>query len=109
MHFILACSVFALAIFLERAINLRKGKIISAAFIEEVKQRDLLVSKDIRLDLPAGASQQVTGLRIIEEEKFDALPDEAILEWRQRGWLPLVYWHWLSIDNFLRLLKRSIA
>jgi hypothetical protein len=82
---------------------------ITQAFIEEVKQRDLLVSKDIRLDLPAGASQQVTGLRIIEEEKFDALPDEAILEWRQRGWLPLVYWHWLSIDNFLRLLKRSIA
>lgn len=38
MHFILACSVFALAIFLERAINLRKGKIISAAFIEEVKK-----------------------------------------------------------------------
>lgn len=38
MHFILACSVFALAILLERAINLRKGKIISAAFIEEVKK-----------------------------------------------------------------------
>ena len=38
MHFILACSVFALAIVLERAINLRKGKIISAAFIEEIKK-----------------------------------------------------------------------
>ena len=38
MHFILACSIFALAIILERAINLRKGKIISAAFIEEIKK-----------------------------------------------------------------------
>jgi len=82
---------------------------ITQAFIEEVKRRELLVSKDIRLDLPAGGGQQVTGLRIIEEEKFDALPDEAILEWRQRGWLPLVYWHWLSIDNFLGLLKRGCA
>jgi len=38
MHFILACSVLALAIILERAINLRKGKIISTEFIEEVKK-----------------------------------------------------------------------
>ncbi len=38
MHFILACSVLALAIILERAINLRKGKIISASFIEEIKK-----------------------------------------------------------------------
>ncbi len=38
MHFILACSVFALAIVFERAINLRKGKIISTAFIEEIKK-----------------------------------------------------------------------
>lgn len=38
MHFILVCSILALAIILERAINLRKGKIISAAFIEEIKK-----------------------------------------------------------------------
>ncbi|MFQ5917423.1 MAG: MotA/TolQ/ExbB proton channel family protein [Candidatus Binatia bacterium] len=38
MHIILACSIFALAIILERAINLRKGKIISASFIEEIKK-----------------------------------------------------------------------
>lgn len=38
MHFILLCSIFALAIILERAINLRKGTIISAAFIEEIKK-----------------------------------------------------------------------
>lgn len=38
MHFILACSIFALAIVFERAVNLRKGKIISTAFIEEIKK-----------------------------------------------------------------------
>lgn len=38
MHFILVCSILAIAIILERAINLRKGKIISAAFIEEIKK-----------------------------------------------------------------------
>jgi biopolymer transport protein ExbB len=38
MHFILLCSILALAIILERSINLRKGKIISAAFIEVIKK-----------------------------------------------------------------------
>lgn len=38
MHFILACSILALAIVLERAVNLRKGKIISTDFIEEIKK-----------------------------------------------------------------------
>ena len=79
------------------------------AFVEEIKRRDLLASKDFRLDLPAGGSQQVTGLRIIEEEKFDALPDEAILEWRRRDRLPLGYWHWASMDNFFTLPKRGGA
>lgn len=38
MHVILACSVLSGAIILERMINLRKGKIISTAFIEEIKK-----------------------------------------------------------------------
>jgi len=38
MHVILTCSILALAIILERTINLRKGKIISTAFIEEIKK-----------------------------------------------------------------------
>ncbi len=79
---------------------------VTNAFSEEIKKRDLLASKEIRLDLPGGGSQLLTGLRILEEEKFDALPDDVFLEWRRNGWLPLVYWHWVSMDNFLRLLQR---
>jgi hypothetical protein len=79
---------------------------VTIAFSEEIRERDLLGSKEIRLDLPGGGSQLLTGLRILEEEKFDALPDDVLLEWRRNGWLPLVYWHWISMDNFLRLLQR---
>ncbi len=38
MHVILACSVIAFAIIMERAVNLRKGKIISVNFIEQMKK-----------------------------------------------------------------------
>jgi len=80
---------------------------VTVAFVEEVKRRDLLGSKEIRLDLPGGDSQLLTGLRVVVEEKFNALPDDVILEWRRQGWLPLVYWHWASMDNFLRILQRG--
>ncbi len=79
---------------------------VTIAFSEEIKKRDLLASKEIRLDLPGGGRQLLTGLRILEEKKFNALPDDAFLEWRRNGWLPLVYWHWVSMDNFSRLLQR---
>ncbi len=80
---------------------------VTVAFVEEIKKRDLLGSKEIRLDLPGGGSQLLTGLRVLEEEKLNALPDDVFLEWRRQGWLAPVYWHWASMDNFLRLLQRG--
>ncbi len=80
---------------------------VTVAFVEEIRNRDLLGSKEIRLELPSGGSQLLTGLRVLEEEKFNALPDDVFLEWRRQGWLPPVYWHWVSMDNFLRLLQRG--
>jgi len=38
MHFITLCSVLALAIILERFVSLRKGKIISSRFLEEIRR-----------------------------------------------------------------------
>lgn len=38
MHFITLCSILALGVFLERLANLRKGKIISAQFLEEIRR-----------------------------------------------------------------------
>ncbi|MFQ5882420.1 MAG: MotA/TolQ/ExbB proton channel family protein [Candidatus Methylomirabilales bacterium] len=37
MHLITLCSVLALGVFLERLANLRKGKIISSQFLEEIR------------------------------------------------------------------------
>ncbi len=80
---------------------------VTNAFVEAVMARDLLESKEVRLDLPGGGSQLLTGLRVIAEQKFNALPDADFLEWREKGWLPLVYWHWASMDNFFRMVLRG--
>ena len=80
---------------------------LTMAFVDELKKRDLLEPREIRLDLPGGGRQLIRGLRVIEEGRFNSLSDEIILEWRHNGWLPLVYWHWASFDNFTRLIQRE--
>jgi hypothetical protein len=79
----------------------------TSAFVAELKARDMLERRNVQVDLPGGAHRQLTGLRIIGEKAFKDLPDEVWLEWRRRGWIGLVYWHWASMDNFTRISKRA--
>ena len=80
---------------------------ITTAFVDELKARDMLERRDVKLDSPESPQRQLSGLRIIKEEAFKALPDDVFLEWRRRGWIGLVHWHWMSLDNFLRMSKRG--
>jgi SapC len=45
------------------------------------------------------------GFQVIDGAKFNALPDDVFLEWRRRGWLPLVYCHFLSMDRWRDLAE----
>ncbi len=78
---------------------------LTQAFVDAIEKHSLLETKEIRLDLPKGQQQLLTGLRIIDEAKFNALPDEEFLSWRRQGWVAAVYWHWASMDNFRRMVR----
>ena len=80
---------------------------LTSAFVNELKSRDMLESRSVQLDLADGTRRRLKGLRIIGEKAFRELPDDVWLEWRHRGWISLVYWHWASMDNFIRLSKRA--
>jgi len=80
---------------------------LTAAFVDEIKSRDMLERRNVRVDLQGGTQRQLTGLRVISEKAFNALPDDVWLEWRRQGWVSLVHWHWASMDNFVRMSKRA--
>lgn len=42
----------------------------------------------------------LTGFTIIDEKKFNELPDDVFLEWRKRGYLGLVYSHFISLSRW---------
>ena len=69
-------------------------------FTATLEKYGLLVDNQAALTLTTGEKISLSGFRVIDEEKFTNLPDDVFLEWRKRGWIPLVYCHLLSMSNW---------
>lgn len=76
-------------------------------FAQAVQDAGLLVPNRAEITLPSGEKLAMGGFSVIDEEKFTALPDAVFLEWRKRGWLPLIHYHLLSASNWALLVQRS--
>jgi hypothetical protein len=70
------------------------------AFGEALEATGLLTPKRVDIQLPDGARMSLDRFRVIDEARFDALPDATFLNWRRRGWLGLVYAHFLSMRRW---------
>jgi hypothetical protein len=77
------------------------------AFVEAVLAQDLLVDQHADAQLDSGQALHLRGFKIIDRAKFDALPDEVVLDWHRKGWLALIHFHFLSLDRFADLLVRA--
>ncbi len=73
------------------------------AFCKALLECDVLVDQTITINLGEGQQAKFSGFRAIDEKKFAALPDEKFVEFRNQGWLPLVYAHFFSAAQVQRL------
>lgn len=80
----------------------------TADFIAALQEADLLVENRADVTLSDGERLSLSGFQVIDEERFNALPDETFLQWRRRGWLHLVYCHFISVGNWGALVDRSV-
>jgi SapC len=63
---------------------------VGQAFAAALAKAELLV--DYRAEFDSGRSRRtLSGFRIIDEQKFNALADEVFLDWRKRGFIALAY------------------
>ena len=74
------------------------------AFVKALKERDLLVPNDAKIDVRDGTQLQLSGFLVINPQKFDALPDDVFIQWRRNGWLGLVYAQLLSSNRWQNLV-----
>lgn len=72
----------------------------TAALVQAIEAAGLLIERSIRIQRPTGESQQVKGLRVINETALNQLDAEAFNRLRQVGALPLIYASLLSWANF---------
>ena len=76
------------------------------ALIHRLAEADLLVQSDLKITLGDGRSAALSGVWMVDEARFKALPDTAAAAWFRSGDLALVYQHLLSLRNLTALLQR---
>lgn len=73
---------------------------IANAFGQALETAGLLMPKRVNIQMPDGKRMSLERFRVVDEGRFDALPDATFLAWRRRGWLGLVYAHLLSMRRW---------
>jgi hypothetical protein len=79
----------------------------TAQFIDALVKADLLVDHRADVTLASGEKIGLTGFKIIDETKFNALPDAEFLRWRAQGWINPVVCHFISTGNWQTLVDRT--
>lgn len=77
------------------------------AFVAALVDQDLLVQQHADATLPSGRLMTLSGFKVIDRHKFEALADETVLAWHRKGWLSLIHFHFVSLDRFADLLVRQ--
>jgi SapC protein len=77
----------------------------TSAFVRALAAQGLLVRNEARVVLGSGKQMTLRGFDVVDEAKFNALPDDVFLDWRRRGWLHLIYCHLMSMGNWARLAE----
>ena len=49
------------------------------------------------------------GYKIVDRQKLNELDDETFLDWRKRGWLPVIYYHLQSGSNWSNIIHQAAA
>lgn len=74
-------------------------------FVKALREKDLLVPHRADIQLRNGEQFSVGGFYVIDENKFNQLSNETYLEWRQMGYIALIYCHLISTVNWQNLIN----
>lgn len=79
--------------------SLKQQEPRTTAMVEALRGHGILIDRAIRIARREGEDSQLTGLEVVDEQAFNALPDAEFANLRSEGLLPLIYAHLLSMAN----------
>lgn len=74
-------------------------------FSKALAASGVLIEREAQINVAGNRRINFSGFNIIDEQKFSELDDKVILEWRAKGWLPMVYAHLFSGVQWQRLSR----
>lgn len=77
----------------------------TTGFAAAVEEAQLLIERKAEITLADGERLSLDGFRIVDESRFNGLPDKTVLDWRARGWLAPIWFHLQSMANFGNLVE----
>jgi hypothetical protein len=81
-----------------------RQSVAAQQFASALAQANLLTDKQAEVrQSPESAPFVFSGFRVVDEARFNALPDNVYLDWRRRGWVALVYAHLMSLQRWAAL------
>lgn len=81
----------------------------SEAVLAKLAEHDLLVPNEGRFTLPSGEVLTVADFQIVDENRLNALSDDAFLDLRKAGALSAIYCHLISMRNWPDLMRQIAA
>ena len=81
------------------------------AFSAELAKSGLLIEREAQINVEGNKRINFSGFRIIDEQKLADLDDSTFLDWRKKGWLPILYAHLFSgaqWGNLSRLVNKRL-
>jgi len=94
--------------FLDKAIGFMRDyqaeAIRTGEFVAKLKELEIFTEVSARAELRTGGAFQLNGLLVIDETKYRAISEEAVIYLFRKGWLSVIDAHLLSLGNLGRLI-----
>ena len=79
------------------------------AFVTRLRENDLLMALNAKIDMKDGQQFAMTGLLAVDERKLLELPDDKALELFRSGELSWIYCHLMSLGSMGKMVDRIAA
>jgi hypothetical protein len=89
-------------------ITIHQGQAQTDQQVELIQKHDLIEPLAINMTMPSGNKLNVEGMLTINEEKFNALTSDAIVELHQSGALTTIYMMLASLANVKKLVNTKV-
>jgi hypothetical protein len=87
--------------------RLQMESVATDAFTSGLAKAGILKEGRLAFKSPEGKQEGTDRLLMVDEKKLRDLPAETVADWHRKGWLALIHFHLLSMNNAAALMERA--